>query len=357
MGSTIRDVAEAAGVSIATVSRFLNNPGLVSPKTAEKVREVCEILEFKRNEAACSLKTGKTKTIGLMAPEISNVFFTQIIEQLEKNLSPFGYRFVIASSNNSTKEEAGNLRSMLDRGVDGIVVIPVSDKGTHFDRKKLGGTPIVMCDRSVKDAEIDVVHTDNFKGSYLATEALIKEGFTRIGHIAGGEHVDTSRERLRGYIAALKDHNLAVDEDFILKGNMSQQSGYELMEAALRHPECPNAFFICNDSVHIGASSYLLSSVPYEVRRKMVFASFDYMQHAPLLTNCHYAVEQPLREMGDQVAKLLLKRISGDNSDWPKNVVLEPNLKVMVDNGGKIFSAEAEAVSFRDSPGLKRMYT
>ncbi|NCC63766.1 MAG: LacI family transcriptional regulator, partial [Spirochaetia bacterium] len=191
--------------------------------------------------------------------------------------------------------------------------------------------PLVMLDRKIEGLSCDVVLTDNRKGAYEVTSALIREGRHRIGFLGGDRHVHTSQERLHGFLDAMHDHSLVVDAAHIFLGGMTQKAGYSLMQEALAKDDCPSSFFVVNDMVHIGATSYLMSQATKEIRSTIAFATFDYLYYAPLLQFCHYAVVQPIVQMGEKAADLLIRRMEGDLTDFPSTVVIQPSLQAMLE--------------------------
>jgi LacI family transcriptional regulator len=355
--ATIKDVAKLAGVSIATVSRVLNKLGVVNLETEQRVHSAMIALHYQRNAVARSLKMRRTKSIGIIAPELSNTFFSEIVEQLEILLAPMGYAFLFCSSQNSIEEEKRKLSLLLERNVDALVVIPVSDVGTHFTGPAFDATPMVMVDRQISSLECDVVLVDNRRGAYDVTCALIREGFSEIGFLGGDKHVHTSVERLNGYLDAMKEFGLSVDPEFVLLGGMTQQAGYVLMGEAIHKEHCPKAFFIVNDMVHIGASSFLLSKCSKEIQDAMAFSAFDYLYYAPLLKFCHYAVAQPLEKIGEATARLLVQRITGDYTGFPSKIVIEPSQKVLTNNGGIVTDGKAETTSHGTTPRIDKIFS
>lgn len=355
--ATIKDVAKLAGVSIATVSRVLNKLGVVNPETERKVLSAVTMLHYQRNAVARSLKLKVTKSIGIMVPEISNTFFTEIVEQLEHLLGPLGYALLVCSSENSVIEEKRKLSLLLERNVDGLVVIPVSDVGDHFATPPLSNTPFVMIDRKIEGLGCDVILTDNRKGAFDVTSALIREGRTRIGFLGGDAHVHTSVERLHGFLDAMKAYSLEVEKQFILLGGMTQKAGYTLMKQALSMEGCPDAFFMVNDMVHIGATSYLMAHESKHIRNSMAFATFDYLYYAPLLQFCHYAVAQPLDLIGEAAAQLLIRRMEGDREGFPATIVLEPSIHVMKENGGIVTDGKLKASLYDHSPRFNKVFS
>ncbi|HPZ15552.1 MAG TPA: LacI family DNA-binding transcriptional regulator [Sphaerochaeta sp.] len=328
---TIKDVAKLAGVSIATVSRVLNKLAVVNPDTEQKVLGAVAKLNYQPNAVARSLKLNRTKSIGIILPEVSNTFFTEIIEQLESLLAPKGYALLVCSSENSLEEERRKLSFLLERNVDGLFIVAVSDEGSHFADVDV---PLVMFDRKIDGLVRDVIVSDNHKSAFDVTCKLIDEGRTRIGFLGGDPHVHTSVERYRGYKDALEARGLPLDERFVLHDGMTMKSGYTLMEKALSFEECPDAFFIVNDMVHIGATTFLMANAPKEVRWRMAFASFDYLHYAPLLQFCHYAVAQPIERMAKAAVQILTRRMEGDMNDFPSTTVFQPSIVVMKDSEG-----------------------
>ncbi|WP_332448014.1 LacI family DNA-binding transcriptional regulator [Sphaerochaeta sp.] len=336
---TIKHVAQAAGVSIATVSRVLNHSETVTETTRKRVLEVMENLGYNRNEVARALKFRQTRTIGIIAPELSNIFFMEVVEAMEQRLAPKGYSMIITSSNDCVEEEKRKLQILIERNVDGLVVMPAGSEGDHFLSKALSNIPLIMVDRRIKDLTVDSVETDNRYGVHQMVLALAQEGFTRIGFMGGDSQIHTAGERLAGFLEAMAAFGLPLEERFVLHmGAMNQAEGRALLKQVLQEPDHPQAFFIANDSMHLGATLQAMEMLDAEQLQHLVFASFDYLSYSPLLKLCHYAVCQPLERIGQEVADLLLKRLGGDWDDFPKQVTLRPEIKVLEANGGIPFT-------------------
>lgn len=332
---TIKEVAVESGVSIATVSRVLNNSESVTEKTCIKVTKAMAHLGYNRNEVARSLKMRKTKTIGIIAPELSNTFFMEILESMELHFGLQDYTMVLCSSNNSIEEERKKLQLMIERTVDALVIIPVSNEDTHLKNRVLSTIPMIILDRQFSTLHFDTVLTDNRYGVRSVIHGLIREGFQRIGFLGGALHIPTAQERYQAYLETMQDAGLEVEDEFVFtEGIMDQKKGSSLMKTILQKPNPPQAYFIANDMLHLGATTYLMENYRAKDRPMIVFASFDYLSYSPLLQFCHYAVSQPMEQIGVAVASLVLRRLSGDWSDFPQRVVLTPEIKVMVANGG-----------------------
>ncbi|MDT4761106.1 LacI family DNA-binding transcriptional regulator [Sphaerochaeta sp. PS] len=332
---TIREVAKESGVSIATVSRVLNDSESVTAKTRTKVCEAMVMLGYNRNAVARSLKIRKTKTIGIIAPELSNTFFMEILEAMESIFARKEYTMVVCSSNNSVEEERKKLQVLIERTVDALVIIPVSDEGRHLRHTGLDHIPLVILDRQIPSLNTDTVCTDNGYGVRIVMQKLLEEGFTRIGFLGGSLTIPTAKERYLGYLESMHRANLPVEEAFVCtEGAMDQRRGFSIMQKFMQDPDHPQAFFIANDMLHLGATSFLMEAYTTKTRPHLVFASFDHLYYSSLLQLCHYAVCQPLEQIGKSVATLLLRRLEGDWSDFPRLIVHRPEIKVMVANGG-----------------------
>jgi len=305
---TIRDVAKYAMVSTATVSRVLNNDDKVTDATRDKVREAMKALGYKVNFVARSLKTSKTKTIGIMAPDLSGDFFMYIAESMDRELSAHGYSLVVSVSHDSAEEEAKRLRHLAERLVDGIVMIPATDKGAHFAFLKDYDIPLVFVDRRVNDIEADCVLTENEEGAFEATKALIDDGYARIGFIGAKPEISTSIERFSGYRRAMESAGIAIDREFVRFGPPTLPFGYHAMEEMMKREDSPDAWFLVNAFTHIGATNYLTSEGKTRAQR-IVISAFDEMPYSPLLRFCRYSVQQPIAELGKTAARLILKRI------------------------------------------------
>jgi len=310
---TIRTVAERAKVSTATVSRVLNNDPRVRDETKSAVLEAMESLGYKLNFVARSLKTSRTHTIGVLAPDLAGDFFMFIAESMNRELTLRGYSLVVSSSRDSEEEEAKHIRHMAERLVDGIVLIPIGASSAHIAQIKRLDIPIVVVDRALQGYETDQVLVDNEGGAHEAVSALIREGHRRIGFLGGRPEVTTARERYAGYCRAMEEAGLEIEPRYVRLGNPSLPFGYRTMEEILQDPESPDTWFIVNLFTHLGATNYLISEGSARAKR-VTFAAFDEMPYSPLLRFCRYAVQQPIAEMGKAAANLIIDRIEGK---WP----------------------------------------
>ena len=316
MAVTVKEVAKYAGVSTATVSRVINNDQRISAKTKEKVLNSMEALNYMINNIARSLKTNKTYTVGFICPELSNTFNMTLAKGLEDELRRFGYNVIICNSNENADEENERIKVLIQKCIDGIIIIPASSRGSHFKQLSDAGIPVVLADRLVEDFVTGAVLADNVNASYHAIEHLIHKGIRRIGYIGGDVKITPARERDEGYRRALNDYCIPFESSIVKYGDFHVQSGYEKMEELMREENPPQDIFITNYYMHAGATKYLMEHSK-EINTQVTIASFDDMELASLLGYCKVLVRQPMLEIGSKAAKILLSRINGEDLSFP----------------------------------------
>lgn len=326
MAITIKHVAKDAGVSSSTVSRVMSNDPRISEKTKRRVLKSIKRLDYKINPIARGLKTNRTYTIGFVCPELVNDFFMHIAEGVEQELKKQGYHLLITSSNEDTDEEGNRIRMLLDNRVDGIIIIPVSGKGSHLNIPGLKSTPVVLMDRLVDNFTADAILCDNINGTYSAIEYMIEHGCRRIGFIGGNKELTSAHERYEGYKRALQDYQIPLEEDIVLFGDFHVRSGYEIMKKLLANEIPPESIFISNYYMQVGAARFLLEN-PH-VRIPFI-AGFDDMELSSVLGLSKITVIQPMMEMGIRAAELLINRINGDNDSLPQIVRLKTQLSLL----------------------------
>lgn len=325
MAATVKDVARLAGVSTATVSRVINNDSRISSATREKVLKCMAELDYKLNGIARSLKTNKSYTIGFLCPELTNTFFMAVAKGVEDELKKYGYSVLICNSNESVTVERERVELLMEKCVDGLIVIPASSEGAHLTRLREKGMPVVLVDRLVEDFSTDAVLVDNINGSYAAIEHLIGEGYRRIGYIGGDERLTSARERDEGYRRAHMDYRIPIEEEIVKRGDFHAESGYRKMKELMELENPPEYVFITNYYMHAGAAKYLMENENC-LKKPVFIASFDDIELASLLGFCRLLVGQPMIEIGSRAARLILSRINGEALSYPQVVRLKTNL-------------------------------
>jgi LacI family transcriptional regulator len=306
MGKTIRDVAALAGVSTATVSRVLApEAGRVAEGTRIRVLKAAESLGYRTNFIARSLKTRSTMTVAFIVPELANNFFMDVAEGMGEKLMNRGYTMLLASSGNSTEVEKKQITMLADRGVDGMVVIPASSRGDHLQAIVDRGIPVILVDRIAEGVNLNAIASDNEKGAFELTKALLSDGYRRIAFVGGDITVSTARERLSGFARALAEAGIVPEPELICLGGMEVQDGYERMKAILESPNPPEAMVAVNLMVHLGMERCLLG-----VNAQVVIAGFDASEYTPFLPACRYIAAQNAVEMGRSAAITIIEGIN-----------------------------------------------
>jgi LacI family transcriptional regulator len=324
--ATIRDVAESAGVSYATVSHVINNTRLVSPETRQRVLAAMDALNYRPNALARSLRQGKTHTLGLVLPDSANPFFAEISRSIEDEAFKKGYSVFLCNTELDTQRELFYVDVLSKKQVDGIIFVAAGDQADSLDFLVQRNMPVVMIDRSVPNVEVDAVLTDNQLGGFLATRHLIELGHRRIACIAGPSSITPSAERIIGYRRALEEAGLSYDESLIMRGDYHAQSGMEITHALLKMSPRPTAIFALNDLMALGAlraAAEAGCSVPGD----LAVVGYDDLEIAHFTNPPLTTIAQPKKEIGVQAVNLLVDRMIRRNNP-PSRLLLPPELIV-----------------------------
>lgn len=323
--ASIKDVAAEVGVSVSTVSRAINHPDLVSPATRERILEAMRALGYSPNRLAQGLRKQTTGTIAVLVPDISNRFYTSVVRGIEDMVNDSGYCVMLCNTDENPEKEKSYF-SMLSGRVDGLVLTPVIETDGSWENKSFLECPVVFLSRQIKHISIDLVKVDNELGAFQLVSHMIGMGFRRIAIISGPEHTTTGRERLLGYTAALESHQLEVDSSLIRFGNYTEGSGYRLAIDLVQSDPRPDALFVANDFMAVGALR-ALREAGIRVPDEMGIACFDEPQVSSLIEPRLTCVIQPAYELGRSAARLLMRRIQGKGGE-PRKVVLPPKLQI-----------------------------
>jgi LacI family transcriptional regulator len=322
--ATIREVAESAGVSYATVSHVINNTRLVSQETRERVLTAMTALNYRPNALARSLRQGKTNTIGLVLPDSANPFFAEISRSIEDEAFKKGYSVFLCNTELDTERELFYVDVLSKKQVDGIIFVAAGDQADSLDLLLQRNMPVVMIDRNVPNVEVDAVLTDNQLGGYLATRHLLDLGHKRIACIAGPSSITPSAERFIGYRKALEEAGLLFDENLVIRGDYHAQSGMEITHSILKMNPRPTAIFALNDLMALGALR-AAAEAGYSVPKDLAVIGYDDLEIARFTNPPLTTIAQPKKEVGVQAINLLVDRISR-KSGPPSRLLLAPEL-------------------------------
>jgi DNA-binding LacI/PurR family transcriptional regulator len=329
---TIKEIAKMLHLSVSTVSRALHDSKNISPATIKRVKEVAAELEYEPNQTAMYLQSGKTLTLGVILPHLSEAFFSQAISGIEDFASEHNYNVLMGQSHDDTNREKKIVEAMKNHRVDGLLVsIAKNTKDfSHFEVLKKYDIPVVFFDCV---PEIEDVHSVTCKleaGMNEAVEFLSKKGHTRIAYISGPKDLLANRERMAGYQSSLKLLHIEYKPQYVVHSDLSKESTHYAMQNLLSLRAGPTAVIAFNDYVALDAMQYA-SKMNIRINKDISFVSFsnlpvyNYMENPPLAS-----VEQFPYRQGQRATELLLEILNtakGERAQGPyQKIILEPRL-------------------------------
>ena len=343
---TITEVAKRAGVSTATAGRVLGGYGYSRQEIKDKVRQAAEELGYRPNLLARSLITGKTKTIGVVAGDIQSPFYASILRGVADVTRAAGFGILLTNSDEEIERELEAVQLLREKQVDGLIIAPSDlSASRHLHAAVRDGCPVVLLDRIVKGLPADAVCVDNRAASRQCVARLVEAGHRRIGLVAelerweGGDVMDFLRavaaggldsstlfpswQRLYGYVEALAAAGLPVDPAMIGRvGVYSAEGARRETQRLLQRPDRPTGLFTA-DGLMSAAAMHAIAALDLQIPRDLSLISFDDLDWMSFLKPGITAVVQPLTEMGEAAARLVLARIAGDDGA-PQHLSLQP---------------------------------
>lgn len=313
--TTIHDIAKALNLSASTVSRALKNNPLISEATRKRIQEAAREMGYRPNILAANLRTRKTNTIGVIVPLINRHFFSSVISGIEDIAYQQGFAVTISQSNDDFEKECQIAQTLFTNRVDGLI-LSIGMNTTRFDHLKLFSErdiPLVFFDRVVEEIEAHKIVVDDFGGGYCATSHLIAQNRKRIAMIGGPLNLQIYRKRQEGYIKALQDHGLPVDESIILHNSLTRAEGTNAIKKLLQQSHRPDAIFCANDTTALSSIIYLKQqniSIPTDI----AIVGFSNEPFSELVTPSISTIQQPGFEMGQKAAELLIRQITHNES-------------------------------------------
>lgn len=331
MVATIKDIAKYTGLGLATISSYLNG-GNVRDENRKKIEAAVKELNFEVNEVARGLKTNKTKTIGVVIPELNINFCTEIITAMEDVLRNHGYATIVCDCRTNKDLEKNAVDFLFRKRVDGIVNMPVNSDGSHLNSFQKAKKPIVMIDRKINGVECDYVLVDNLTAAKNATQILIDNGHKRIGMIGGPEDVFTAEERMLGYRLALMEAGIVPEDRLIENGDYTINGGARCLENLVKNNKDMTAVFVANHEMTMGAVIGI-NELGVKIPEELSVIGFDNTEFARACKPKLTIVTQPKDEIGRNVAELILKRIEENkNEDDIEYKILKLQTDIMEGN-------------------------
>lgn len=326
--TTIHDIADELGITASTVSRALNGNPRISEHTRNKVLKIAHELNYEHNQVASALRSGRTQLIGLLVPSINRSFFSSIIRGVEEVANSLGYHVIVSPSYEDLDNEKRVVKAFLSARVDGIIgsIGKNTRSFEHFQDVLNRGLPLVLFDRTTSHLQTSQVVIDDYQGAYLATTHLIKQGCRKIAHFTSEQKIDIYQDRLRGYVNALKNHEMVFDESLVFKGNLQLEDGQKHTRDLLASPQNFDGIFSASDYAAMGAMQVLKENgikIPKEVSLVgFLNEPFTVFTDPPLSSVNQFPIE-----MGQIAANLFFEVLNSDQKKFiPRKTVLQPEL-------------------------------
>jgi len=329
---TIQDVARHAGVAAVTVSRVINNASYVGEETRARVEAAITALGYVPNRLARGLRSKQTQTLGLVLTDITNPFWTTVARGVEDVASSHHFNVIFCNTDESEAEQAKELTGLVQKRVDGVLLVPAASSAEPVAFLREQGVPVVVVDRRVPDCTVDSVRCDSEQGAYELVRLLLNLGHTCIAALSGPEKVSTARDRAAGYRRALAEKGLDSDAEIVLNGPFTQAGGYEMARQALALIPRPTAFLAANNFIAVGAYQ-AVREAGLNVPEDIAIVGFDdlptWLVMEPFLT----VAAQPAYEMGRRATEMLLGRLGREAPVECREIVLPFELIVRRSSG------------------------
>jgi DNA-binding LacI/PurR family transcriptional regulator len=322
MTSTISDVAKRAGVSTATVSRFLSGESI---RSAERVQTAIDALGYQPAFAARSLRSGVHYAVAMIVPDITNPYFASLAKGVESVLRSTPYRIFLCNTDESTETEEAVLQEVLGR-VDGIILAPAAEHESAPLRVRKKGMPIVLVDRELSSKVFDSVLVDNIGGAQIAARYLVGLGHSEIAIISGPLRNTPGKQRYHGFLKELDKLGINSPEQFAQVSDFKESGGFDAMRRLLELANPPTAVFCANNVMTIGALK-ALNALDVAISEQISIIGFDDLDLASLLHSPLTVIDRPSEEQGAIAARLLLNRLeNGTLAPKPERTVLPVRL-------------------------------
>ncbi len=325
--TTIKDIAKKTGLSTTTVSRVLNGKSekyRIAKKSQLIIESAASELNYVANYFAANLKSGKSNTIGLIVPSLSNPFFASIASNINSEIRKYGYTTIIADSDENVEIEKTELQQFVSRKIEGLIIIPCGKEMDHIKQVYDKGLPLVLLDRYFEGIEIPFVSTDNFEGAYMAANLLIDHGHNSILCIQGVVDSTPNRMRVKGFKQAMKNAGI---EDFKVVGNaFSIENGYLETKMLLQNKINPTAIFTLSNTIAMGCIK-ALKEENIRIPQDISLITFDDHLYLDYLVTPITCVAQPVEVICKLALKNLTSIINNEGKKTVKQVILKPEIK------------------------------
>ena len=325
MEVNLKYLARISGVSVSTVSRALRDDPRVKPETRDKIKRLARKMHYVPNQTARNLITGKTKTIGLVLPNI-RAFMHDVLDGIEERCSSRDIGILLGVYNNDGEKELKEIELLLQKRIDGIILFHIGSRFDYQVREIFHdvATPLVLLDRRISGGRFDAVVNDNHLGSHLLVQDAVGRGLSRIAFIYETEDVTTMKERIDGFLSALETVGIEHRSEYLVTSPVHKvENGYESMKTLCRLAEPPEVVLASTGDNVLGVVRYLIDNP--ELIGTFQIAGFDNSEYLDLLRIPITRLDMCEREVGRKSADLLLQRIDGAVGE-PDTIVIAPEL-------------------------------
>lgn len=322
MTITIYDVAREANVSMATVSRVVNGNPNVKPTTRKKVLNTIEQLGYRPNAVARGLASKKTTTVGAIIPDISSIFFAELARGIEDIATMYKYNMILSNSDQNKDKELQLINTMLGKQVDGILFMGGNITDEHVQQFQTSSVPVVLASTYDETDTIPSVNIDYEEAAYEATKYLIDKGNRHPAFVAGQADTKVNQLKYKGYLRALEEASEPVNENLIIKGEYTYDSGIEAVDELLQLTEKPSAIFVASDEMALGVI-HGVQDKGYNVPEDVEVVGFDNTRLASMVRPTLSTVVQPMYDIGAVAMRLLTKYMNKE--EVAENKVVLPH--------------------------------
>lgn len=324
--TNIQKVAELANVSIATVSRVINNSGKVSPETRIKVEEAIKRLNYVPNMLARNFRTAASKSILVMFSDISNLFYLEIIRGISEYAYKKGYDILISETKEDINRQIDGLLKVKNHVVDGAIIMETTIKDSlllSLEKQY----PVVQCCVQSRGLPLPFISVDNYKGGYMGAKYFLDKGHKDIAFVESNEFAQYNEDRRNGFMQCMKDAGIRHDPEFIAHAELDFDGGSRVAASLMERKKKPTAMFFVSDMMAVGAINTLLS-LGYKVPGDVAVMGFDNLCICDMVSPGLTTVAQPMYDIGREAARLIVERITNGNTSSQKNVIFQPEIVV-----------------------------
>lgn len=324
MNIKVKDIAIKSGVSMATVSRYLNKSGYVKEETRQLIKKA--IAEIKGEDKSYS----QLKNIAVVLPDLSNMFFTDVLKGINEEAGKLGCNVLAFDSNEEIEKEINIIESLKDLNISGLIITTTVNNNMEIIKKHIQNMnsleiPIILIDRDLRFCDFDGVFIDNKKGAFDGVDTLISEGHKEIAIITGPLQYKPGIERLEGYKQAYESNELSINEKNIYEGDFQVDSGYRLTKEIIKNNKDVSAIFISNNMMTLGAIN-ALNEMKIKIGEDISILGFDDLDFFNYVGLNISVVSRPTSEMGKIGFNILYKKLSDDEPSSTQNIILKPTV-------------------------------